>query len=83
MSTGSLDWSVQPQKILYLAYVNWGLLHSFLPLHPNNFFILLLPTYILQLTFSCSVRSKQGRGRSTLCHVLCDYSRADRLLDAS
>lgn len=30
MPIGSLDWPVQPQKILYLAYLNWSLLHFFL-----------------------------------------------------
>lgn len=56
MSIGSVDWPVQTQKILYLAYLNWSLLHSFLILFiQTTFLILPLHSFVLQLQPSGSI----------------------------
>lgn len=61
MSIGSVDWPVQTQKILYLAYLNWSLLHFFLILFiQTTFFILLLHFFVLQLQSSCSTLIETG-----------------------
>lgn len=61
MSIGSVDWPVQTQKILYLAYLNWSPLHSFLILFiQTTFLILLLRSFVLQLQSSCSILVETG-----------------------
>lgn len=73
MSIGSLDWPVQLQKILYFAYLNWSLLHSFLILFIQTAsFTPSFRSFILQLTFPWWFRSTQDRGKSSLYHVLYD-----------
>lgn len=84
MSIGSVDWPVQTQKILYLAYLNWSLPHFFLILFIQTTFsfcrcIPSFSSYGLTVRFS----SRQDCANSLLCHILCACTRPARFLDAS
>lgn len=63
-----LDWPVQPQKILYLAYLDWRLLHFSFPPHSNNFF-LLFNTFLYSSRSHLLPRSIKGRVEAIRCRT--------------